>query len=115
MVTTSAPKPTPPAASLSYEKTSCEDGARKRRVAAIISPLRLAAKFGPLAARRGPTVPRTACGTTVAHWDRAHTPPARRIALRAPPFTAATLTLPHRCNYSSRPTAEPPHWMWTAR
>ena len=71
MVTTSAPKPTPPAASLSYEKTSCEDGARKRRVAAIISPLLLAAHIWPAGgaarpSRRpcalpGPAAARRAC------------------------------------------------------
>ena len=113
MVTTSAPKPTPPAASLSYEKdllrrrgpqttrggqkqpsAACSTYlARWRRGAAPQTPVRAeGARDGPeclLGPPRGPATARGLARATAAHRDRPRTPSARLLA--------------HRSSESSRP------------
>ncbi|CAH0378575.1 unnamed protein product [Pelagomonas calceolata] len=112
MVTTPAPSQHLPRLALATKKTSSEDGALTRRVAAKSSPLLLAAKFGPLAARRGPAHARTRC--------RARSGPERLLGPPRGPATArglASATEAHRdrprrrlpdCSHTP-PTRAPAH------
>ena len=78
MVTTSAPKPTPPAASLSYEK----DLLRRR---------------GPQTTRGGHNQPSAACSTYLARWRRG-------AALRTPVHAAGTRSGPEGLLAPPQPT-----------